>query len=62
MYHPDGLRKSKTDGATTYHYYYDGSNLVHVTDANKKTIWAITWNNGKVEILKSAERILIERT
>lgn len=53
-YHPDGLRKSKIDGTTTYHYYYDGSNLVRVTDANKKTIWAITWNNGKVVNLTNA--------
>ena len=33
---------------------YDGSNLVRVTDANKKTIWAITWNNGKVVNLTNA--------
>lgn len=53
-YHPDGLRKTKTDGATTYNYYYDDSNLVRVTDANHKTIWAITWNNGKVVNLTNA--------
>lgn len=47
-YHPDGLRNTKTVGATTYKYYYDGSDLVRVTDANQNTIWAITWNNGKV--------------
>ncbi|WP_256469515.1 hypothetical protein [Lysinibacillus sp. Ag94] len=28
--------KSKTDGATTYNYYYDGSNLVRVQMRTKK--------------------------
>lgn len=53
-YYPDGLRKTKTVGSTTYKYYYDGSDLVRVTDANQNTIWAITWNNGKVVSLTNA--------
>lgn len=47
-------RKTKTVGSTTYKYYYDGSDLVRVTDANQNTIWAITWNNGKVVSLTNA--------
>ncbi|CAM5223544.1 hypothetical protein UACE39S_01036 [Ureibacillus acetophenoni] len=47
-YHPDGLRKSKTVDSMTYHYHYDGSDLIRVTDNENKTVWAFTWNNGKV--------------
>jgi hypothetical protein len=46
-YHPDGLRKTKKVGASTYHYHYDGSNLIRITDQSKATLWTITWANGK---------------
>jgi RHS repeat-associated protein len=46
-YHPDGLRKTKTVGASTYQYHYDGSNLIRMTDQSKATLWTITWANGK---------------
>ncbi|MCZ0756688.1 RHS repeat-associated core domain-containing protein [Anoxybacillus sp. J5B_2022] len=46
-YHPDGLRKTKTVGSTTYHYHYDGSDLIRITDDNGQTVWAFTWANGK---------------
>ncbi|WP_449445658.1 RHS repeat-associated core domain-containing protein [Ureibacillus acetophenoni] len=53
-YHPDGLRKTKTVGSTTYHYRYDGSNLIRVTDNENKTVWAFTWNNGKLGSITNA--------
>ncbi|MRX56156.1 DNRLRE domain-containing protein [Bacillus idriensis] len=46
-YHPDGLRKSKTVSNMTYHYHYDDTELVRITDDQKKTIWSFTWVNGK---------------
>jgi RHS repeat-associated protein len=46
-YHPDGLRKTKKVGAATYHYQYDGSSLIRITDQSKATLWTITWANGK---------------
>jgi RHS repeat-associated protein len=46
-YHPDGLRKTKKVGASTYHYHYDGSNLIRITDQSNATLWTITWANGK---------------
>jgi RHS repeat-associated protein len=46
-YHPDGLRKTKTVGANTYHYHYDGSNLIRITNDNGQTVWTFTWANGK---------------
>jgi YD repeat-containing protein len=46
-YHPDGLRKTKKVGASTYQYHYDGSNLIRITDQTNATLWTITWANGK---------------
>ncbi|MCZ0756682.1 DNRLRE domain-containing protein, partial [Anoxybacillus sp. J5B_2022] len=46
-YHPDGLRKTKTVNDVTYHYHYDGSNLIRITDDNGQTVWAFTWNDGE---------------
>jgi RHS repeat-associated protein len=46
-YHPDGLRKTKTVNGVTYHYHYDGSNLIRITDDNGQTVWAFTWNDGE---------------
>jgi uncharacterized protein RhaS with RHS repeats len=46
-YHPDGLRKTKTVNGVTYHYHYDGSNLIRITDDNGQTVWVFTWVNGK---------------
>ncbi|HZG60674.1 MAG TPA: RHS repeat-associated core domain-containing protein [Anoxybacillus sp.] len=31
----------------TYHYHYDGSNLIRITDDNGQTVWAFTWNDGE---------------
>ncbi|MED5053279.1 RHS repeat-associated core domain-containing protein [Anoxybacillus rupiensis] len=31
----------------TYHYHYDGSDLIRVTNDNRQTVWAFTWANGK---------------
>lgn len=45
-YHPNGLRKTKTVGSTTYRYHYDDTDLIRVTDQTGKTIWTFTWNNG----------------
>jgi RHS repeat-associated protein len=49
-YDPSGLRKSKTvtdaQGTKTYKYYYDGSDLIRVTDGTK-TLWTYTWAGGK---------------
>jgi RHS repeat-associated protein len=41
------LRKTKTVGSTTYHYHYDGSDLIRITDDNGQTVWAFTWNDGE---------------
>jgi len=46
-YNPDGLRKSKTVGSTTYNYHYDGTNLVRITNNSGATVWSFTWANGK---------------
>lgn len=46
-YNPDGLRKSKTVGSTTYYYHYDGTNLIRITDGSGATVWSFTWANGK---------------
>lgn len=46
-YQPGGLRKTKTVGSETFHYHYDGTDLVRVSDNNKKTLWSFTWASGK---------------
>lgn len=46
-YHPDGLRKTKTVGSTTYNYHYDGKNLIRVTNGSGATVWTFTWADGK---------------
>ncbi|WP_066224453.1 DNRLRE domain-containing protein [Metabacillus fastidiosus] len=46
-YDPNGLRKTKTVGSTTYYYHYNGSELIRITDDNNQTIWAFTWSYGK---------------
>lgn len=46
-YRSDGLRKTKTVNGMTYHYHYDGTDLVRITDDNGQTVWAFTWTNGK---------------
>ncbi|MED5053273.1 RHS repeat-associated core domain-containing protein, partial [Anoxybacillus rupiensis] len=46
-YRPDGLRETKTVNGVTYHYHYDGSDLIRVTDDSGQTVWAFTWANGK---------------
>jgi len=46
-YDPNGLRKTKTVGTETLHYYYDGTDLIRVTDLNNQTLWRITWANGQ---------------
>ncbi|MED4404101.1 DNRLRE domain-containing protein [Metabacillus fastidiosus] len=46
-YSPNGLRKTKTVGSETYHYYYDSTDLIRVTNNNNETLWTFTWTNGK---------------
>uniref|UniRef100_UPI0004898B68 RHS repeat domain-containing protein n=1 Tax=Anoxybacteroides tepidamans TaxID=265948 RepID=UPI0004898B68 len=46
-YRPDGLRETKTVHGVTYHYHYDGTNLIRITDDSGQTVWAFTWANGK---------------
>ena len=46
-YHPDGLRKTKTVNGVTYHYHYDGSSLIRITNDSGQTVWAFTWAHGK---------------
>ncbi|WP_156936098.1 hypothetical protein [Anoxybacteroides tepidamans] len=37
-YRPDGLRETKTVNGVTYHYHYDGSNLIRITNDNGQTV------------------------
>ncbi|GGJ65273.1 RHS repeat-associated protein [Anoxybacillus voinovskiensis] len=53
-YRPDGLRETKTVNGVTYHYHYDGSNLIRITDDNGQTVWAFTWANGKPNTVTNA--------
>jgi RHS repeat-associated protein len=53
-YRPDGLRETKTASGVTYHYHYDGSNLIRITDDNGQTVWAFTWVNGKLNTVTNA--------
>jgi RHS repeat-associated protein len=53
-YRPDGLRETKTASGVTYHYHYDGSNLIRITDDNGQTVWAFTWANGKPNTVTNA--------
>ena len=46
-YHPDGLRKTKTVGSTTYNCHYDGTNLIRITNGSGTTVWTFTWADGK---------------
>ncbi|ANB57545.1 RHS repeat-associated core domain protein [Anoxybacillus sp. B7M1] len=46
-YRPDGLRETKTVNGVTYHYHYDGTNLIRITNDNRQTVWAFTWASGK---------------
>nr|WP_275900392.1 RHS repeat-associated core domain-containing protein [Anoxybacillus rupiensis] len=41
------MRETKTVNGVTYHYHYDGSDLIRVTDDSGQTVWAFTWANGK---------------
>ena len=49
-YNSDGLRTSRTNGTTTYNYYYDGSQLVNVTGTNGN-IW-IFYDGNRPVIIK----------
>ncbi|MED5052163.1 RHS repeat-associated core domain-containing protein [Anoxybacillus rupiensis] len=53
-YRPDGLRETKTVNGVTYHYHYDGSDLIRVTDDSGQTVWAFTWANGKPNTVTNA--------
>ncbi|MGP3611028.1 RHS repeat-associated core domain-containing protein [Anoxybacillus sp. PDR2] len=46
-YRPDGRRETKTVNGVTYHYHYDGSDLIRITNNNGQTVWAFTWASGK---------------
>ncbi|WP_059171999.1 DNRLRE domain-containing protein [Bacillus sp. FJAT-27445] len=46
-YYPNGQRKTKTTGETSYQYHYDGGDLLRITDKDNKTVWAFTWIDGK---------------
>ncbi|MCM3598096.1 DNRLRE domain-containing protein [Metabacillus idriensis] len=46
-YYPDGLRKTKTIKGEILHYYYDGKELIRITNNNKETVWSFTWAKGK---------------
>ncbi|WP_378211802.1 RHS repeat-associated core domain-containing protein, partial [Anoxybacteroides rupiense] len=50
----DGLRETKTVNGVTYHYHYDGSDLIRVTDDSGQTVWAFTWANGKPNTVTNA--------
>ncbi|WP_198020503.1 RHS repeat-associated core domain-containing protein [Anoxybacteroides tepidamans] len=53
-YRPDGLRETKTVHGVTYHYHYDGTNLIRITDDSGQTVWAFTWANGKPNTVTNA--------
>lgn len=53
-YRPDGLRETKTVNGVTYHYHYDGTNLIRITDDSGQTVWAFTWANGKPNTVTNA--------
>ncbi|WP_078557062.1 DNRLRE domain-containing protein [Bacillus alkalicellulosilyticus] len=47
-YHPNGLRKSKTNNSgLTLNYHYDGTDLIRITNTSGHTVWTFTWNNGE---------------
>ncbi|MCZ0756645.1 RHS repeat-associated core domain-containing protein [Anoxybacillus sp. J5B_2022] len=53
-YRPDGLRETKTVNGVTYHYHYDGSDLIRITNDSGQTVWAFTWVNGKPNTVTNA--------
>ena len=53
-YRPDGLRETKTVNGVTYHYHYDGSDLIRITNDNGQTVWVFTWANGKPNTVTNA--------